>query len=54
MNNPVEALAKELWEAHATHHPGVIPMPQLHWDELDQFTQDHWRYLARVAMAFRA
>jgi hypothetical protein len=53
LSNPTDALAQELWEAHATHHQEVIPMPQLHWDELDPFTQDHWRYIARVAIAFR-
>ena len=51
--NPVDQLARELWEAHATHHQEVIPMPALHWDEVDPFTQDHWRYIARVALAFR-
>ena len=46
-------LARELWEAHATHHQEVIPFPQLHWDELDSFTQDHWRHIARTALAFQ-
>lgn len=46
-------LARELWEAHATHHQEVIPFPQLHWDELDPFTQDHWRHIARTALAFQ-
>jgi hypothetical protein len=53
LSNPTDALAQELWEAHATHHQEVIPVPQLHWDQLDPFTQDHWRYIARVAIAFR-
>jgi hypothetical protein len=46
-------LALKLWDAHAAHHQVVMPMPQLHWDELDALTQDHWRYIARVALAFR-
>lgn len=28
-------------------------MPQLHWDALDSFTQDHWRHVAQTAVAFR-
>ena len=28
--SPVDQLARELWEAHATHHQEVIPMPALH------------------------
>lgn len=47
----LEDLARELWEAHATHHQQVIPFPQLHWDELDPFSQDHWRHIARTAIA---
>ncbi len=34
----LDDLARELWEAHATHHQAVIPVPQLHWDALDPFT----------------
>lgn len=49
----VDALARELWEAHATHHQAVINFPQEHWDQLDLFTQDHWRVIARTALAFR-
>lgn len=49
----VESLARELWEAHATHHQQVIDFPTLHWDELDAFSQDHWCHLARTALAFR-
>ena len=49
----LEDLARELWEAHATHHQQSISFPTLHWDELDTFTQDHWRLLARTALAFR-
>jgi hypothetical protein len=51
--NPIDQLAKELWDAHAMHHQTVIAMPELPWDGLDPFTRDHWRYLARVAIAFR-
>lgn len=47
----LEELARELWDAHATDHQAVIPFPQLHWDELDPFTQDHWRHIARTAAA---
>lgn len=48
----LDDLARERWEAHATHHQAVIPFPQLHWDELDPFTQDHWRHIGRTAIAF--
>ena len=48
----LDALARELWEAHATDHQQVVPMPTLHWDELDPFTRDHWRVIARAALAF--
>jgi hypothetical protein len=51
--SPIDQLARELWEAHATHHQEVIPFPQEHWDQLDAFTHDHWRYIARVALTFR-
>jgi hypothetical protein len=53
VGNQVDQLARELWEAHATHHQTVIDFPQEHWDQLDAFTQDHWRYIARAALAFR-
>lgn len=49
----VEALARELWEAHATHHQQVINFPQEHWDQLDPFSQEHWRVIALTALAFR-
>jgi hypothetical protein len=49
----VESLARELWEAHATHHQQVINFPLEHWDALDPFTQDHWRHIARTALVFR-
>lgn len=49
----LDQLARELWEAHATHNQQVINFPTLHWDELDPFTQDHWRHIARTALAFR-
>jgi hypothetical protein len=48
----LDALARELWEAHATHHQQVIAFPQEHWDQLDLFSQDHWRVIARTALAF--
>jgi hypothetical protein len=49
----VDALARELWEAHATHHQAVINFPQEHWDQVDPFTREHWRVIARTALAFR-
>ena len=49
----VDALARELWEAHATHHQAVIPFLQEHWDQLDPFSQEHWRHIALTALAFR-
>lgn len=49
----VHSMARELWEAHATHHQQVIAAPQLHWDEVDPFTRDHWLVIARTALAFR-
>jgi hypothetical protein len=53
VGSPVDQLAQELWEAHATHHQAVIDFPQEHWDQLDAFTRGHWRYIARVGLAFR-
>ena len=47
-----EDLARELWEVHATHHQTVIAFPQAHWDEVDDFTREHWRVIARAALAF--
>ena len=49
----IDQLARELWEAHATHHQEVIAFPQHHWDEVDDFTREHWRHIARTALAFR-
>lgn len=49
----LDALARELWEAYATYNQQVINFPTLHWDQLDPFTQDHWRHIARTALAFR-
>jgi hypothetical protein len=51
-DDQVEDLARELWEAHATLHQQVIPFPQLHWDECDPFSKDHWRHIARTAIVF--
>ena len=51
--SPTEQLARELWEAHATLNQQVIAFPTLHWDECDEPTRQHWRSLARVALAFR-
>lgn len=50
---PTKQLARELWEAHATLNQQVIAFPTLHWDECDEPTRQHWRSLARVALAFR-
>ncbi len=50
--NPVEDLARELWEAHATHHAELSHEPAQAWGGLDAWTQNHWRMLARVALAF--
>lgn len=47
-----EALARELWEVHATHNQAVIDFPQAHWDEVDEFNREHWRIIARAALAF--
>jgi hypothetical protein len=49
--NPVESLARELWEAYATRNQQVINFPTLHWDECDAFTEETWRMLGRVALA---
>jgi hypothetical protein len=49
---PVEDLARELWEAHATHHEALTRLPAQPWEELDAWMQNHWRMLARVALAF--
>jgi hypothetical protein len=48
--NPVEDLARELWETHAGNQAGHPPAPA--WSELDAAGQNHWRMLARVALAF--
>ena len=50
--NPVEDLARELWEAHATHQEGPASSAAAPWAALDGATQNHWRMLARVALAF--
>jgi hypothetical protein len=50
--NPVEDLARELWEAHATHHEELTRLPAQPWEELDPWMQNHWRMLARVALNF--
>jgi hypothetical protein len=52
--NPVEALARELWEAHSTHHEALTRLPAEPWEALDAWMQNHWRMLARVALAFVA
>ena len=51
--SPTEQLARELWEAHATLNQQLISFPMQHWDQCDGATQQHWRSLARVALAFR-
>jgi hypothetical protein len=51
-SNPVEDLAHELWEAHATHQADPSGPPGPAWGELEAGTQNHWRMLARVALAF--
>jgi hypothetical protein len=53
-SNPVEELARELWEAHATHHEALTRLPAETWEKLEGWMQDHWRMLARVALAFAA
>jgi hypothetical protein len=52
--NPVDELARELWEAHATHHEELTRLPAQPFGELDGWMQNHWRMLARVALAFAA
>jgi hypothetical protein len=52
--NPVEDLARELWEAFATRSQSVINFPTLHWDELTDFDRQTWMMLARVAITHRA
>jgi hypothetical protein len=54
IENPVEPLARELWEAHAIHHEALTRLPAEPWDALAPWMQDHWRMLARVALAFAA
>ena len=51
--SPVEQMACELWEAHATLNQALIRFPTIHWDECDATTRQHWRALARVALAFQ-
>jgi hypothetical protein len=48
----VDALARELWEAHATHHEQLTRLPAEPWESLDSWMQNHWRMLARTALAF--
>ncbi len=48
----LSGLARELWDAHATNHEVALPLSVLCWDELDTFAQDHWRVIARTALAF--
>jgi hypothetical protein len=50
--NPVEELAREQWEAHATHHEALTRLPAEPWEKLDGWMQNHWRMLARTALAF--
>lgn len=49
----MDALARELWEAHATHHEQLTRLPAEPWEALDDWMRNHWRMLARVALAFR-
>lgn len=51
--SPTEQLARELWEALATLSQQLIALPMLHWDDCDEPTRQHWRSLARVALAFQ-
>jgi len=48
----VEDLARELWEAHGTHHEQLTRLAAPPFEELDGWMQNHWRMLARVALAF--
>ena len=50
---PTEQLARELWEAHATHNQEAVGFPIEHWEVVDGHTREHWMLLARVAMSFR-
>jgi hypothetical protein len=50
----VDALARELWEAHSLHHEQLTRLPAEPWEALDGWMQNHWRMLARTALAFAA
>jgi hypothetical protein len=54
MTQSVEALARELWEAHATQHEVLTRAPAEPWERLDGWMQNHWRMLARTALVFTA
>jgi hypothetical protein len=50
----VEALARELWEAHGAQHEQLTRLPAPPFETLDAWMQAHWRMLARVALAWMA
>jgi hypothetical protein len=50
----VDDLARELWEAHGAHHEQLTRLAAPPFDDLDGWMQNHWRMLARVALAFIA
>ena len=52
MSNPVEDLARRMCEAYASRHQPVSKFPALHWDELDDYTRETWRMVAKVAIEF--
>jgi hypothetical protein len=52
MTDPVEALARELWEAHGVQHEMLTRLAAEPWEALDPWMQNHWRMLARTAIAF--
>lgn len=54
MSDPVEALARELWEAHGVQHEMLTRLAAEPWEALDPWMQNHWRMLARTAIAFIA
>ena len=51
--NPIEDLAREMWEAFATRSQEASGLKPLQWRELDAFDRQTWMMLARVAMTHR-
>lgn len=47
----VEALARVLWDAHGEQHEQLTLSPAPPFEDLDGWMQNHWRMLARVALA---